>query len=405
LPLYNVAVYVPNAPLDPLPTGMTCDRCGTLTSGRPVASALSDHRGHFRIDNVPVGKDVPLVIQVGKWRRQVTVPEVRPCVDNPLTDPQMTRLPRNRREGDLPRVAVTTGFCDPLSCTIAKLGVDPAEFGVSGQDTAFTFFDGDFGRAASLGPPNMKPGPVLWNSYDELKKYDMVAFSCLCAEVRVGGAAACTNETCRGAPAFAAVTRYLDGGGRIFTSHFEYVWMQYSPDARLSRAFNIHSVPNTPEPDGSPIAIDTSFPKGKALADWLNGVAPTLPYGQVPATEIFANLVGKPTDGQVWGRSNSAPPGPPQPRFVTLNTPVAAPAEQQCGRIAHLDAHIVSANRSRPGTSPMQPPGPPAGARFPENCGTTLTGGEGAMLFLLFDLNACIQQDTAPPAPPPIVVD
>src|SRR4051812_1910295 len=143
LPLYNVAVYIPNAPLDPLPKGMSCDRCGTLASGHPIASALSDAKGRFRIDNVPIGKDVPLVIQVGKWRRQVTVPEARACQDNPLTDPQLTRLPRNRQEGDLPRVAVTTGNCDPLSCTITKLGVDPAEFGVSGQDTAFTFFDAD----------------------------------------------------------------------------------------------------------------------------------------------------------------------------------------------------------------------------------------------------------------------
>ncbi len=401
LPLYNVAVYVPNAPLDPLPKGMTCDRCGTLASGRPVASALTDHRGRFRIENVPVGKDVPLVMQVGKWRRQVVIPEVRACEDNVIADAQVTRLPRNRREGDLPRVAVTTGFCDPLSCTIAKLGVDPAEFGVLGQDTAFTFFDGDFGRSVQLGPPGMKPGPLLWNDYDELKKYDMVAFSCLCAEVRVGGARACTDATCRGAPAFAAVTRYLDNGGRVFTSHFEYIWMKYSPDARLARAFNIHSVPNTPEPDGTPVQIDTTFPKGKALADWLNVIAPSQPHGQVPASELFSNLIGPPNDGQVWGRSGSEPPGTPQPRFVTINTPVAAPADRQCGRLAHVDAHIVSA-----GPTPMSPaPLPGQRPTFPASCGSDLTGGEAVMLFFLFDLNACIQQDTLPPAPPPVVID
>jgi hypothetical protein len=119
---------------------MSCNRCGTLASGHPIASALSDARGRFRIANVAVGKDVPLVMQVGKWRRQVMVPEVRACEDNRLTDAQATRLPRNRKEGDLPRVAVTTGICDPLSCTVAKLGVDPAELGVSGQDTLAAAF-------------------------------------------------------------------------------------------------------------------------------------------------------------------------------------------------------------------------------------------------------------------------
>ena len=75
VPLYNVVVYVPNGPLDPIPTGPTCDRCDTPTSGRPVTSALSDTRGEFVLDNVPVGTDIPLVVQVGKWRREIKDPE------------------------------------------------------------------------------------------------------------------------------------------------------------------------------------------------------------------------------------------------------------------------------------------------------------------------------------------
>jgi hypothetical protein len=39
LPLYNVAVYVPNAPLDPFVQGVSCERCGTLASGKPVPSS------------------------------------------------------------------------------------------------------------------------------------------------------------------------------------------------------------------------------------------------------------------------------------------------------------------------------------------------------------------------------
>ena len=160
LPLYNVAVYVPNAPLDPFVQGVSCERCGTLASGKPVASALTDHEGKFTIKNVPVGKDIPLVFQVGKWRRKVTIPEVRACVDTPLMDPEVTRLPRNRKEGDMPRVAITTGSCDQLGCLIPKLGVDPAELGIAGEDKAFIYYKG---RTDLLGPPNMagrSDGPV-----------------------------------------------------------------------------------------------------------------------------------------------------------------------------------------------------------------------------------------------------
>ena len=42
VPLYNVVVYVPNAALDPVPEGASCDRCGATLSGKPIASALTD---------------------------------------------------------------------------------------------------------------------------------------------------------------------------------------------------------------------------------------------------------------------------------------------------------------------------------------------------------------------------
>jgi hypothetical protein len=173
LPLYNVAVYIPNAPLAPLGRGMACERCGTIASGSPIASAITDAEGKFRIDSVPAGRDIPLVVQVGKWRRRVIVPNVKPCVDNVLTDPELTRLPRNRGEGDLPSVAITTGQCDGLACTMAKLGVDPTELGVKGQDRAFTYFQGN----SAGGPPNMAPAPELWGNFAELQKYDVVVLT------------------------------------------------------------------------------------------------------------------------------------------------------------------------------------------------------------------------------------
>jgi hypothetical protein len=85
----------------------------------------------------------------------------------------------------------------------------------------------------------------------------------------------------------------------------------------------------------------------------------------------------------------------------------AAPAEQ-CGRVVHLDAHIVEVppgGRLSQGAERV-PGHRPAGAPpFTEICGTTLSGPENVLVFFLFDLSACVQTDTAPPAPPPIVVE
>ncbi len=71
VPLYNVVVYVPNAPLDPLPAnGATCDQCGGTISGSPIVTTLTDAKGEFVLQGVPAGTNVPLVMQLGKWRRK-----------------------------------------------------------------------------------------------------------------------------------------------------------------------------------------------------------------------------------------------------------------------------------------------------------------------------------------------
>src|SRR5262245_53249782 len=64
VPLYNVVVYVPkpDTELPPITEGASCDQCsGSQASG--VAVALSDASGHFVLEDVPPGNDVPLVVQ------------------------------------------------------------------------------------------------------------------------------------------------------------------------------------------------------------------------------------------------------------------------------------------------------------------------------------------------------
>ena len=74
-PLYDVIVYVPNAPVQPFPSGATCDQCGVLPSGSPLVATLTGPDGQVRPRRTcPTGGNIPLVLQLGKWRKQLAIP-------------------------------------------------------------------------------------------------------------------------------------------------------------------------------------------------------------------------------------------------------------------------------------------------------------------------------------------
>jgi hypothetical protein len=368
LPLYNVGVFVPNAPLEPLTVGVSCDRCGTPVSGSPVVIAQSDYMGKFQLVNAPSGTNIPLVIQLGKWRREVTIPQVLPCQDNHLSDPNMTRLPKKRSEGNMPKIAVTLGGCDQISCLLPKVGIDPSEFGVAGQNRTITFYSTP---SASNGPPGMTSATPFWSSVSELSKYDIVILSCECEEA----------PDSKDASSYQAVAQYLAMGGRIFTTDFQYTWYRYSPDPGL---MSIGSIQGGAPSGDSPIKVDASFPKGKALADWMNYTMMSSSYGQVTPDEVFDNfLSANPMKSQTFGSSPAFPSSTQHPRFMTINTPVGLPVDQQCGKAVHLDAHINELDT--------------IDSSFPAGCASPIRSGEAAFAYFFFDLANCIQDDSQPP--------
>src|SRR5262249_8279883 len=141
----------------------------------------------------------------------------------------------------------------------------------------------------------------LWGNFGKLKDYDMAIFSC-------EGYEAPESKGTYGASAFGEVTKYLNAGGRIFTTDFQYTWYRYSPDPGLGAKSSanvsqdgIGSITGNAPDGANPITLDTSFPKGKALADWLVNVFPSSPYGSVTMDWVFANLGAlAPDKAQVW---------------------------------------------------------------------------------------------------------
>jgi hypothetical protein len=397
IPLYNVLVYVPNAPVAAITSGVSCDRCGSV-SGDPLVTTLTDTDGHFKLDNVPVGKDVPLVVQVGKWRRQLVVPNVPQCVDTPL-DANDIRLPKNKSEGDIPLIALTTGGADVMECWLRKVGLEDSEFTTNAGTGRVHFYAGGGSHvttafSGAAGGQSFPSAQAFWSDQARLSNYDIVIFSC-------------EGETLpdtKGPAALDALKGYANAGGRVFTSHWHRYW--FSTAAQLNskgqvqdpagpqpspfEAFGTWNDRNDP-PDPSSGTIDTSFPKGQAMKQWLGSpaVAGLDSNGLLSIKEPRHNVdTVDPTKATQWiTLNNSNAGGQKAVEYLSFNTPIPAPEAQKCGRVVYSDLHVSS--------------GDTHGPAWPDGCQTKdLSPQEKALEFMLFDLSSCIQSDKEPPKPP-----
>ena len=373
LPLYNVGVYVPNSDVGPLANDLICDTCNATWTGSPLVSAITDTHGAFTIDNVPVGDNIPLVIQVGKWRRQITLPAITQCVDNALTDPQMMRLPRSSAEGNIPKIALSTGSADPLFCLFRRLGIDDSEFGITGRSARIQLFRGmtgsssfDAGFGASPGATFPNAQTTLWDT--DWVNYDIAMLSCESSEQSVSKNGLRTG-----------LRDYINAGGRVFATHFHYNWFQGDAPADLASIATFGSNLNA---FTDIVDIDQTFPKGVALAEWLEFVDGTNPLGQFNVVDGRRHTETIHPDARVWVRYEN------DIEYFHFNAPIGAPEEDQCGRMVFSDIHV-----STGAGNPNNP--------FPSTCTNgPLSEQEKALIFLLFDLSSCITPDDEPICPP-----
>lgn len=394
IPLYNVMVFVPDGKPAKFKSGASCDRC-SLMQERPVVSAITNTKGRFVLKDVPVGDDIPLVIQIGKWRRQIEIPKVRACAETKLTDLAKTRLPRNKKEGDIPLIAISTGGADSMECLPRRLGIDASEFTTedgdgrihlysgadNGTDHSTKAFDADHNAGATL-----TRSTVLWGSVETLEKYDMVILSCEGATIE--------NE--KPESARKALYDYAKLGGRVFASHWHRFWFSDGPDPVPEvGTWSDRDNPSNP----STGTINTSFPKGKALAQWLVNVNATPTLGEIEIQEPRDNVQAvDPMYATEWITvQNSAGKYAAQPtavQYLSFNAPLTGPDEAQCGRVVFTDLHVSSTGDDQPGNP------------FPGSCeDRDLSSQEKAVAFMLFDLSACVIPDDEPPAPPPPVLE
>jgi hypothetical protein len=444
-PLYNVVVYVPNSTPSPLTTGASCDSCSSLYTGDPIAAAVTDATGSFTIKNAPTGTSIPLVIQIGKWRKQTTVPNVASCTNTAVTT-KLT-LPSKQSEGDIPSIAISTGGADSLECLLLRIGIDPSEYGPGATGTGrIHIFQGSWDTAAgSYGAATTAPtaaptsSSALWNSLASLMPYDITIFSCEGEE---------TQDQPGSTPLTASdqqnLLAYTSAGGRVFASHYHYAWFNTGPFAGADIATWTRGPNSINDSSNNPITSPSTqgdfinanivttfvdggpFPKGQILDEWLGTVNALNPTGQTAPGELHitgakhnADLDGlASTPSQGWIAADTSaqtevvdyPPGVDGGKpasvagateYLSFNTPTDAGLDDAgepayCGRVVYSDLHVGAASGDYNGQG--------SGGIVPTGCANNpLSPQEKALEFMLFDLSSCVTPDTGSGQMPPPV--
>jgi hypothetical protein len=424
--LYNVTVYVPGAPLAPLPAGVptgadACDCSALFKSGALVSTATAVD-GTFTLNNAPVGTAVPLVLQIGKWRRAITVDTSKTqCADIAEADKSLSlpgTLVGAGPNDNMPDIAVSTGEADSLECLMRRIGLPDAEY-VAGTGTTghvHVFSGGKPGTGGGGGAnvggteKTIMPGAPesdtnLWTAQAQLMPYDILLLSCEGA------------ETYNANPA--ALESYLNAGGRAFASHYHYAWFAGplgSAQAYAAPAdwgLSLATWAEYPgDPDG-PVdgVVDQTlngstqpFVKGQMLYQWL-GLNGALGVHAMPndlsiySPRYNAAIGAANTPSQPWITSTTTTGT--NTMYFSFDTPIGGIPDPDsgvpnyCGRAVFSDLHVAGDPMTKDNDN--EPP--------PMSCGAgALSPQEKALEFMLFDLSSCVIPDTvAPPTGPGIL--
>ncbi len=278
-PLPNVLVFIPNAPVPAFTPGVACITGGTVPGGSPLVGTVTAPDGTFRIDNVPVGSNVPLVIQSGRWRRQLTVSTVTACTDNAFS----TRMPRNQGEGDIPLFAVATGSADEVECVLRKVGIDDAEFTNPLSTGRIHVYAGANSKGAIIDT-NTPSQSSLMSSLRAMKQYDVLMLPCQ------GG------QFTQPANDLTNFVQYANAGGRVYASHYSYVWLYQNAPFDTVAKWHV----NQPFLLDGTATINPSFYGASTLTTWLQAVGATTTPGQVGLETLKHDVDGVNPPTQSW---------------------------------------------------------------------------------------------------------
>jgi hypothetical protein len=398
--LNGVTVFQPvSTPLPPIPdnvggaTPPPCDTCASLLPPNSYTTAVNTAiDGTFTLSGVTPGPSVPIVMQSGRWRRLINVP-VTACQNNAIANADLTRLPKNRREGDIPKMAFVIGERESLECGLLKFGIDPNEIWPRtgpGQLHRIQMFRSN-GISQAAGRPAPPPSSTLWGSGGPLNEYTSLILPCDSAT-----ASFAAGDKAR-------ILSYLNAGGHAFMDHLTGEELIRNGPAPLNSA-SVSTWQNWVDPTNPAQGkVLVGIPPKQTMRDWLAMWAPYTPgpgAGFIRSDDPKKHALNPGAASVEWirGQTTNNWAGEPAGDYsLSFSTEMPVSGPPYCGRIIYNGMHV---SQSRVTGAPFPVP---STKQFPTDCDLTagLTAEEKALEYQLFQLTACQLGGPPPPPPPP----
>jgi hypothetical protein len=358
-PLPNVTVYVPNAPVEAFPPGVSCPISGSPPSGSPLVGTITDVKGKFSLVDMPVGANIPIVAVSGRWRVKSTVNTVA-CSNTAMN----LSMPQSQTQGDIPFIAIATGSADQVECVLLKMGISQSEFTDPGGTGRINLYAGSGSKGEIIDTFTPNQTVLMGGNGSTLNQYDVLMLPC----------EGSTYPAAKTAQEYANLIQFANFGGRVYTSHYGYQWMINNPPFNGVASWTGTS--SSPIPDPGVATVDTSFTAGQTLATWLQNVGASTTLGQMTLSTLRKDTNGVIAPTQSWLTLNNSQYNNPVMQFV-FDTPIAPTGQtvNQCGRVLFNEYHVETSTGS-------------GGEIFPKECNTSvaMTPQEKLLEYMLFEL-------------------
>jgi hypothetical protein len=222
LPVSGARVYLSESGA-PAPRAGECGQC-IDSAGLVWTTTGPDGRFELPADPGPAH----VIVEKGGFRRRI---EVDACGRTAI-DPDASRLPGDRDEGELPRIAVLTGDSDALDVVLLRLGLR--------FDTFETFTDTLASQDAELSPAE----ELLWNE-SALFAYDVLLIECQSAVAE--------HEDGRPYPILIEpevqdrLRRFVEEGGRLYVTDDAYEAFEIAIPSAIDFEGGTDGLADTPE--------------------------------------------------------------------------------------------------------------------------------------------------------------